>query len=157
MTLERHLRRFLALEVFAHALYDSQIPRVPKQIRPVIKEFARIEAIHVERFEELLRIITDKPAPTYTYLARIAQAVSAILSVLGWKNLIRFECFVERCAIRDYTNALKWIKHTHTRKIIKDILAEEEVHHPYIQTLLRFRKEEQHHIDAMLKILESSS
>lgn len=157
MTLEKHLRRFLALEVFAHALYASQIHRVPTRIRPIIKQFARIEAQHVERFAELLSTVTGKQAPTFPYLQSLAHAISSILSLFGWRALMHFECFVERCAIRDYTNALNWIKHTHTRKIIKDILAEEEVHHPYIKTLLRFRKDEQHHIDAMLKILESSS
>ncbi len=157
MTLEQQVFDFYELEVFATEMYKQQKHRVPPSLLPIMEHFQRIEEAHIERFAHLYQKITGRP-PRFRWLPTLAARVAtALIAPFGWKAILRFECWVERHAVKDYTAAMNWVQHPEARKAIQDTLADEEVHTPYLEVLRRFREEEQHHIDEMTKRLQQKT
>lgn len=155
MTLERQVLNFLELEVFAEELYRQHTYHVPRALRPLMKEFADVEAAHVARFSQLYANISGQTAPKCHLPRWVARLGAWVLAPLGWKTILRFECWVEERAVEDYRAAMAWIMHAEVRTAIHEVLRDEERHAPYLETLKRFCADEEHHIDVMRERLST--
>ena len=151
MTLETQVLHFLELEVFAAELYRQHVRHVPTELRPLMQEFCDVEDRHVERFRVLYADITKRPQPRCLLALWIARVAAYVLAPFGWKTIFRFECWVEKKAIEDYQDAMEWVTHPDVRRAIRDTLADEELHAPYLETLRAFCRDEEHHIEEMQK------
>ena len=81
------------------------------------------------------------------------KCVAHVIRLGGFKAICRFECAVERRAIRDYEQALQFVKCGDVRRVIKHILHDERSH-PSLETLLKqFQQDEEVHVKRMEQAL----
>lgn len=153
MTLRQQMLHFLELEVFAAELYRCHERHVPAKLRPLMQEFRDVEDAHVARFRELHQEISGHVSPRCFLSLWVARAIAWVLAPFGWKWIFRFECWVEEKAVYDYREAMKWVAHPKVRAAIRKTLQDEERHAPYLETLKRFCRDEEHHIEEMKSAL----
>jgi rubrerythrin len=152
----RHLVvKFLRLETIAEALYRQHAHAVSLEVRPVFEHFATVEARHREIFERYYTTIYGLTLPTFHFSTFGARFIAEVLHLFGQGPILRFECWIERLAIADYTQALEWIEEPSMRKLIHDVLKDETQHLPFTEALLVFREDEEEHIQKMKKLLTS--
>lgn len=153
-TLPRLLKKFIRLEVMAAELYHAHIDHVPVCLKPIMHHFWRVEEHHRDTFQRIYRELVGHPAPTFPITRLLTPAFAWCLSLKGPSTILRFECFIEDKAIRDYTQALNWIKHPDIRRAIHNILEDENVHGPLLESLKTFRHDEEEHVRKMEEALQ---
>ncbi len=155
MKLERQVLSFLELEVFAAELYKQHRKHVPERLQPLMRQFEIVEEKHAARFRRLYEEITQRRSPRCFMATWAARIIAYVLAPLGWKTILRFECWVEERAIMDYQKALIWVSQPDVKKAILETLKDEEVHEPYMKTLKHFCRDEEMHIREMQARLTS--
>lgn len=148
------IHSFLRLETLAHELYRAHLPHVPRFAKEDFREFIRIEEKHRRIFEELYcRIAKRKHHPRFPFSVFAMKCVAHIIRIGGFRAICRFECAVERRAIRDYEQALRYVKQGDVRRVIKNVLRDERSH-PSLETLLaQFQRDEEQHVKRMEQAL----
>ncbi len=148
------IHSFLRLETLAHELYRAHLPYVPRFAKEDFREFIRIEEEHRRVFEHLYcRIANVKRHPRFPFSVFAMKCVAHVIRLGGFKAICRFECAVERRAIRDYEQALQFVKCGDVRRVIKHILHDERSH-PSLETLLKqFQQDEEVHVKRMEQAL----
>ncbi|MBP7134174.1 ferritin-like domain-containing protein [Patescibacteria group bacterium] len=147
------ITKFLQLETIAEALYLQHLHAVPSHLRPLFQEFAATETRHRLLFEELYREIHQKAAPRFRFSVWILCQWAEVLHLFGNTAVLRFECWIEAHAIRDYTRALEWIKEPEVRTTLTQILRDEKNHLGLEELLHLFREDEEAHITHMRRFL----
>lgn len=153
ITLPALLKKFIRLEVFAAELYRAHIAHVPVSLKPMMHHFAKVEGHHRDTFQKIYRDLVGESAPHFTFIKRFVPCVAWLLSLRGPAAILTFECAIEERAVRDYSEALRWVEHPETRQAIHMVLADEKVHTPLIEALRTFRHDEEEHIQKMLAAL----
>lgn len=152
--LKRTLTNFLRLETFAEALYRQHLRVLPKEHHVLFTHFADIEAHHRQLFQEIYETIHKQPAPRFRLSLWGIRIAMSVLHLFGQKAILRFECWVERRAVRDYTAALGWLSDPRITKVVKMILKEEQAHLPLVELFCEFRADEETHIRKMTALLK---
>lgn len=81
------------------------------------------------------------------------KCVAQVVRIGGFSAICRFECAIERRAIRDYEQALQFVKRSDIRRVIKHVLRDERSH-PSLETLLaQFQRDEEQHVKRMEQAL----
>lgn len=149
------IRKFLKLETLAHELYLTHLPHVPAFAKRDFQEFIKTEEHHRRMFERLYREVGGVPRhPHFPVSVFLMRSVAHILSLAGFATICRFECAVERRAIADYEDALRFVKRPTLRRTIQRVLHDEK-QHPSLEALLtRFQHDEEEHVARMQKTLQ---
>ena len=154
----RHLVvKFLRLETIAEALYRQHVHAISVEARPLFERFVTVEAHHRQIFEHYYTTIYGLPLPTFHISTFCACLIAEILHLFGQGPILRFECWIEGLAIADYTQALEWIEEPSMRKLIHEVLKDEQQHLPFTEALLVFREDEEEHIQKMIKLQNPES
>lgn len=138
----------------AHELYRAHLPHVPRFAKEDFREFIRIEEEHRRVFERLYcRIANVKRHPRFPFSVFAMKCVAQLVRIAGFRAICRFECAVERRAIRDYEHALQFVKQGDVRRVIKNVLRDERSH-PSLEVLLKqFQRDEEQHVKRMEQTL----
>ncbi len=152
-SLPRLLDWFIRLEIMAAELYRAHVHHVPVSLKPMMHHFAHVEEHHRDVLRRLYRELVGKKPPRHFHITYLARMLAWCLSWGGPSRILRFECFIEERAIRDYTRALAWVQHPKIRRAIHVILDDEKIHGPLIHTLKTFRHDECAHIKKMEEAL----
>lgn len=148
------IHTFLKLETLAHELYVAHLPHVPTFAKPIFREFIATEEHHRRMFEKLYcKIGNVKQHPRFLVSIFLMKLVAHVVRLGGFRAICRFECSIERRAIRDYKQALQFVKHGDVRAALKRVL-HDELSHPSLEALLeRFQADEEQHIKTMEQTL----
>lgn len=151
--LRRIVVTFLHLETIAAALYTEHLRSTTLSLRPLFQEFVEIETRHRALFAHYYRSLYGPKIPTFPFSVFGCRFISKFLQCFGTKAILRFECWIESLAIRDYTDALDWIEEPNLRKLIHEVLRDEHDHLPLTEALLQFREDESEHIRRMQQVI----
>lgn len=146
--------RFLRLETIAEALYRQHLAAVPASWRSLFEHFVAVEAHHRQIFERYYQTLYGLPLPTFRFSTFAVCLVAKLLHLFGKRTTLRFECWIEALAIADYSAALEWVEEPRLRRLIHEVLHDEEQHLPFTEALLVFRAEEEEHIRRMTALTE---
>lgn len=152
--LRRIVLKFLRLETLAEVFYLHHLHAVPPETRGLFREFVSIEERHRRMFESYYTSIYGTPVPTFRVATFCAGIIAEALHLFGTSTIVRFECWIERRAIADYTTALEWIEEPELQKLIHRVLHDEAHHLPLTEALLTFREDEEEHIRKMTKLIQ---
>ncbi len=142
------------METLAHELYLAHLPHVPVFAKKTFREFIATEEHHRRLFEKLYRKIGGvNDHPRFPVSVFLMKHVARLVRIGGFRAICRFECSIEQRAIRDYTQALQFVKQRHVRTALKQVLRDGRSH-PSLEALLqRFQKDEEHHVKTMEQTL----
>jgi len=134
----KSLRQFHVLEIGAAELYRTNRRWLKdEELARTLKEFGDVEIEHRDTLRQFIAKYGGKPAWISHFARTGATVVASLVNLFGVRARLRFECAVERKAVRDYTMALEMAKNEELRSLFE-----------------KYRGHEQHHIDVMTKLLE---
>ena len=105
-------------------------------------------------FEYYYTNIYGTPVPTFPIATFCAGIIAEASHLFGTSTIVRLECWIERKAIADYTNALEWIEEPNLQQLIHRVLHDEAHHLPLTEALLTFREDEEEHIRKMTALIQ---
>lgn len=132
----------------------AHLPHVPAFAKNEFRDFIATEEHHRRMFEKLYREIGNvKQHPRFPVSVFLMKVVAHVVRLGGFKAICRFECSIERRAIRDYEQALQFVKHGDVRAALKKVLRDEKSHSSLETLLEQFQTDEEQHVKTMEQTL----
>ncbi len=106
------------------------------QLRDLFKELAIVEMQHAEKLAERINLLGGKPISRNEAIAQYTDL--KVIEAEEAEDMVKADLEYEQIAINDYTDHLKQINNDDpvTRKMLEDILGEEEDHADDLSTWL---------------------